>query len=160
LIVCFSGAYHGWWDGVQPGLGNERHLGDCLVLKDMDPASLRAIRWRASEIAAVFVNPIQSFHPNSPPPNDAVLLTSATRQAEDTTARYGGWLRQLRALCTELDVPFVLDEVYTGFRLAPRGAQEYFGIDADIVIYGKTVGGGMPIGVVCGRSRLMRRTDP
>src|SRR5437879_7920991 len=40
LIVCFSGAYHGWWDGVQPGLGSERALDDCLTLKDLHPASL------------------------------------------------------------------------------------------------------------------------
>ena len=42
LIVCFSGAYHGWWDGVVAGLGSERHLDDCLTLKDLDSASLRA----------------------------------------------------------------------------------------------------------------------
>ena len=73
LIVCFSGAYHGWWDGVVPGLGSERHLDDCLTLKDLSPASLRVIERRAHEIAAVLVNPVQSFHPNAPPPNDAVL---------------------------------------------------------------------------------------
>ncbi len=47
LIVCFSGAYHGWWDGVQPGLGSERPLPDCLTLKDLHPASLEVIRRRA-----------------------------------------------------------------------------------------------------------------
>ena len=52
LIVCFSGSYHGWWDGVQPGLGSERDLSDCLTLKDLSPASLEVIRWRAREIAA------------------------------------------------------------------------------------------------------------
>jgi len=77
LIVCFSGAYHGWWDGVQPGLGSERPLEDCLTLKDVNTASLSVIRRRAKEIAGVLVNPIQSFHPNSPPPNDAVLIWRA-----------------------------------------------------------------------------------
>ncbi len=71
LIVCFSGAYHGWWDGVVPGLGSERPLDDCLTLKDLSPASLKVIERRAHEIAAVLVNPVQSFHPNAPPPNDA-----------------------------------------------------------------------------------------
>jgi hypothetical protein len=66
LIVCFSGAYHGWWDGVQPGLGSERDLDDCLTLKDLHPASLAVIRRRAREIAGVLVNPLQSFHPNAP----------------------------------------------------------------------------------------------
>jgi glutamate-1-semialdehyde 2,1-aminomutase len=160
LIVCFAGAYHGWWDGVQPGLGSERPLDDCLVLKDMHPASLDVIRRQADEIAAVLVNPVQSFHPNTPPPSDAILLTSDTRRTEAETSRYGQWLWQLRAACTESDVPLVFDEVYTGFRLAPGGAQERFGVSADMVVYGKTVAGGLPIGVVCGRKTLMRRFDP
>ena len=51
----------------------------------------------------------------------------------------------------------IFDEVFLGFRLAPGGAQEYFGVRADLVTYGKSLGGGLPIGVVCGRSELMRR---
>ena len=160
LIVSFSGAYHGWWDGVQPGLGSERPLDDCLTLKDLHPASLDVIRRRAGEIAAVLVNPVQSFHPNAPPPSDAVLLTSGVRRTEESTERYAAWLRRLRAVCHEASVPLVFDEVYTGFRLAPGGAQEYFGVSADMVVYGKTVAGGMPIGVVCGTKALMRRFDP
>jgi glutamate-1-semialdehyde 2,1-aminomutase len=160
LIVCFAGAYHGWWDGVQTSLGSERALVDCLTLKDMSPASLELIRQRAGEIAAVLVNPVQSFHPNAPPPNDAVLLTSSVRKAEGSTTEYGRWLHRLREVCTRAGVPLVFDEVYSGFRLAVGGAQEYFGVQADMVVYGKTVAGGMPIGVVCGRHELMRRFDP
>jgi glutamate-1-semialdehyde 2,1-aminomutase len=160
LIVCFSGAYHGWWDGVQPGLGSERAVDDCLTLKDMHPASLDVIRRRRREIAGVLVNPIQSFHPNAPPPNDAVLLTSGARKTGDASLAYREWLRRLRAVCDEAGVPLIFDEVYTGFRLAPGGAQEYFGVRADMVVYGKTVAGGMPIGVVCGTKTLMRRFDP
>jgi glutamate-1-semialdehyde 2,1-aminomutase len=160
LVVTFSGAYHGWWDGVQPGLGSERPIADCLPLKDVHPASLAAIRARAGEIAGVLVNPVQSFHPNAPPPNDAILLTSDMRKTEPSTERYRVWLQQLRQLCTEVGVPLIFDEVYTGFRLAPGGAQEYFGVEADLVVYGKTVAGGMPIGVVCGSAALMRRFDP
>ena len=99
LIVCFSGSYHGWWDGVQPGLGSERDLSDCLTLKDLSPASLEVIRWRAREIAAVLVNPVQAFHPNLPPPSDAVLLTSGIRKTQDSTSAYAQWLRQLREVC-------------------------------------------------------------
>jgi glutamate-1-semialdehyde 2,1-aminomutase len=160
LIVCFSGAYHGWWDGVQPGLGSERAVDDCLTLKDMHPASLDVIRRRRREIAGVLVNPIQSFHPNAPPPNDAVLLTSGARKTGDASLAYREWLRRLRAVCDEAGVPLIFDEVYTGFRLAPGGAQEYFGVRADMVVYGKTVAGGMPIGVVCSTKTLMRRFDP
>jgi glutamate-1-semialdehyde 2,1-aminomutase len=159
LIVCFSGAYHGWWDGVIPGLGSERALDDCLTLKDLSPASLRVIEHRAHEIAAVLVNPVQSFHPNTPPPNDAVLLTSEVRKTEDARERYASWLEQLRLTCTAANVPLIFDEVYTGFRLAPGGAQEFFGVHADMVVYGKTVAGGLPIGVVCGRRDLMQRFD-
>ena len=51
----------------------------------------------------------------------------------------------------------IFDEVFVGFRLAPGGAQEYFGVQADMVTYGKTLGGGLPVGVLCGRADLMRR---
>ena len=159
LIVCFSGAYHGWWDGVQPGLGSERAIGDCLTLKDLHPASLDLLRRRANEIAAVLINPVQSFHPNLPPPSDTILLTSGVRKTEDSTSAYAQWLRKLREVCSECGIPLIFDEVFSGFRLAPGGAQEYFGVQADIVVYGKTVAGGMPIGVVCGKKELMRRFD-
>src|SRR5262249_24994895 len=160
LVVCFAGAYHGWWGGVQPGLGSERSLHHWLGLQDLHPASLEAVRRRAGEIAAVLVNPIQSFHLNTPPPNEAVLLTSGARKAEDSSARYARWLRELRAVCETSDVPLIFDEVYTGFRLAPGGAQAHFGVPADMVVYGKTVGGGFPVGVPCGRKALMRRFAP
>jgi glutamate-1-semialdehyde 2,1-aminomutase len=159
-IVCFAGAYHGWWDGVQPGLGSEREIKDCITLKDVNPASLDAICRMKKDIAGVVVNPIQSFHPNSPPPSDAILLTSDIRKTQEAHAPYAQWLRQLRDVCTACDIPLIFDEVYSGFRLAPGGAQEYFGVRADLVVYGKTVGGGMPIGVCCGKKELMRRFDP
>jgi glutamate-1-semialdehyde 2,1-aminomutase len=160
LIVCFSGAYHGWWDGVQPGLGSERAIPDCLALKDMNAASIDLIRRRARDIAGVLVNPVQSFHPNMPPPSDAVLLTSGVRKTHDSTSQYAQWLRSLREVCSTCDIPLIFDEVFSGFRLAPGGAQEFFGVQADLVVYGKTVAGGMPIGLVCGRKDLMRRFDP
>jgi glutamate-1-semialdehyde 2,1-aminomutase len=159
-IVCFSGAYHGWWDGVQPGIGSERPIDDVIALTEMKRGSLDAIRARAGEIAGVLINPVQSFNPNAPPPNDTVLLSSDVRKAESCTASYGEWLQALRAVCTECDVPLIFDEIYSGFRLAPGGAQSYFGVSADVVLYGKTVAGGLPIGVVCGPHRLMRRFDP
>ncbi|MEZ5559995.1 MAG: aminotransferase class III-fold pyridoxal phosphate-dependent enzyme [Pseudomonadales bacterium] len=159
-IVCFSGAYHGWWDGVQPGIGSERSIGDVLTLSEMKRGALDVIRHRAGEIAAVLVNPVQSFHPNSPPPNDAVLLASEARRTQDVGGGYRQWLEALREVCTASGVPLIFDEVYSGFRLAPGGAQEYFGVKADMVVYGKTLAAGLPIGVVCGSRALMRRFDP
>eukprot|EP00669_Euglena_mutabilis_P014168 TRINITY_DN920_c0_g1_i1.p1 TRINITY_DN920_c0_g1~~TRINITY_DN920_c0_g1_i1.p1 ORF type:complete len:1190 (-),score=512.84 TRINITY_DN920_c0_g1_i1:360-3929(-) len=158
LVVLFGGAYHGWWDGVQTVAGSEREVPDCLTLKDLNPLSLKVISARRSEIAAVVVNPLQSFHPNSPPPSDLVLLSNSRQAKESNT--YKPWLIKLRALCDECGVALIFDEVYTGFRLARGGAQEYFGVQADFVVYGKTVGGGLPVGVVCSSSRLMNRTDP
>ena len=127
----------------------------------MHPASLDVIRRRGDEIAAVLVNPVQSFHPNAPPPNDAVLLTSGVRKTEDPRSALRAMAAgSCRECATRPSVPLIFDEVYTGFRLAPGGAQEYFGVRADMVVYGKTVAGGMPIGVVCGTKTLMRRFDP
>ena len=82
------------------------------------------------------------------------------RKTEDSTTSYAQWLLKLREVCTASGIPLIFDEVFSGFRLAPGGAQEYFGVQADIVVYGKSVAGGMPIGVVCGSKALMRRFDP
>src|SRR5262249_14444619 len=62
-----------------------------------------------------------------------------------------------REVCTERGIVLIFDEVFVGFRLAADGAQEYFDVRADMVTYGKSLGGGLPIGVVCGRKDLMRR---
>ena len=70
---------------------------------------------------------------------------------------YAAWLKELRAVCTERNIVLIFDEVFVGFRLANGGAQDYFGVRADLVTYGKTLGGGLPIGVVCGRRDLMKR---
>lgn len=159
LLVQFSGAYHGWWDGVQTGPGNERWATDVLTLRDMSSMSLQVLRLRASEIAAVIVNPLQSFHPNAPPPSD-VALASNNRTAGSRKAEYSEWLNKLRTVCTEAGIVLIMDEVYTGFRLSVGGAQEYFGVRGDMVCFGKTLGGGLPLGVVMGPRRLMQRSDP
>ena len=76
LVVTFGGAYHGWWDGMQPVAGNERVPFDVLCLKDMSALALTTIKLRGSEIAAVLVNPLQCFHLNQSPPSDPVLSTN------------------------------------------------------------------------------------
>ena len=159
LIVQFAGAYHGWWDGVQPGPGSERANSDVLYLNDMSPAALRCIAARADEIACVCVSPLQGLNPGSPPPSDLVLLDAKVRSTAEKGNAYRAWLHQLKKVCNSSDVPLLFDEVYTGFRMAPGGAQEYYGVDADVVVYGKTLGGGLANGVVCGPARLMKRFD-
>ncbi len=74
------------------------------------------------------------------------LLDSA-RSAHFDRAADTDWLQRLRAVCSERNIVLIFDEVFVGFRIAPGGAQEYFGVKADLVTYGKTLGGGLPIGV-------------
>ncbi len=154
-LVRFCGAYHGWWGDVQPGVGNPVPARETYTLKDMDLRSLRVLR-RRRDIACVLVNPLQALHPNAGAPGDSSLVDSA-RRAHFDRARYAEWLRELRAVCSARGIVLIFDEVFVGFRLAPGGAQEYFGVRADMVTYGKTLGGGLPVGVVCGRANLMKR---
>ena len=95
-------------------------------------------------------------HPNGAAPADSSLVDSGRRARFDREV-YADWLKRLRAVCTERNIVLIFDEVFVGFRLALGGAQEYFGVRADLVTYGKTVGGGFPIGVLCGRKDLMKR---
>ena len=108
------------------------------------------------DIACVLVNPLQALHPNASAPADSALVDSA-RRAHFDSAAYGNWLKRLRTLCTERGIVLIFDEVFVGFRIAAGGAQEYFGVRADLVTYGKTLGGGLPVGVLCGRRDLMKR---
>ena len=157
-LVRFCGAYHGWWDDVQPGPGTPVSPRHTYTLEDMDPAALHVLRTR-KDIACVLVNPLQGLHPNSAAPGDSTLVDSG-RKAGFNREAYTRWLQELRAVCQQRGIVFILDEIFVGFRLAPRGAQEYFGLQADLVTYGKTLAGGLPIGVLCGRSELMRRFKP
>jgi glutamate-1-semialdehyde 2,1-aminomutase len=154
-LVRFCGAYHGWWGDVQPGAGNPVPARDTYTLKEMDHATLRVLRARR-DIACVLVNPLQALHPNSSAPGDSTLVDSA-RSAHFDRAAYAKWLQELRAVCTERRIVLIFDEVFVGFRLAPGGAQQYFGVRADMVTYGKTLGGGLPVGALCGRQDLMKR---
>jgi glutamate-1-semialdehyde 2,1-aminomutase len=154
-LVRFCGAYHGWWDGVQPGVGNPRPVRETYTLREMDERTLRVLRHRR-DVACVLVNPLQALHPNAVPPTDAALVDSSRRAGFDRAA-YAAWLRDLREVTAERGIALVFDEVFVGFRLAPGGAQEYFGVRADLVTYGKGLGGGLPVGVLCGRKELMRR---
>jgi glutamate-1-semialdehyde 2,1-aminomutase len=154
-LVRFCGAYHGWWGDVQPGVGNPLAARETYTLKDMDEASLRVLRSRR-DIACVLVNPLQALHPNVSAPGDSTLIDSGRRAHFDRDA-YATWLEQLRSVCSARGIVLIFDEVFVGFRLKPGGAQEYFGVRADMVTYGKTVAGGLPVGVLCGRREYMRR---
>ncbi|MBC7984672.1 MAG: aminotransferase class III-fold pyridoxal phosphate-dependent enzyme [Candidatus Obscuribacterales bacterium] len=154
-LVRFCGAYHGWWGDVQPGIGNPIAARETYTLQEMSEAALRVLRTRR-DIACVLVNPLQALHPNANAPGDSSLVDSG-RSAHFDRDAYAKWLQRLREVCTQRNIVLIFDEVFVGFRIALGGAQEYFGVRADMVTYGKTLGGGLPVGVVCGRKDLMRR---
>ncbi|MFL6682349.1 MAG: aminotransferase class III-fold pyridoxal phosphate-dependent enzyme [Burkholderiaceae bacterium] len=155
FLVRFCGAYHGWWEDVQPGPGNPLPPRETYTLEEMKAQTLQVLRTR-KDIACVLVNPLQALHPNAAAPGDSSLVDSA-RRAKFDRAAYTEWLKALRQVCTERGIVLIFDEIFIGFRLAPGGAQEYFGVQADMVTYGKSLGGGLPVGVVCGRRALMKR---
>ncbi|XET09652.1 amino acid adenylation domain-containing protein [Paenibacillus chitinolyticus] len=152
-VVIFAGSYHGTFDGVL-ALGsagtNKEHstplapgilqnmVDDVVVLNYGSEDSLEYIRTHAHELAAVVVEPVQSRRPDFQPK---------------------AFLEEIRRITTQSRTAFIFDEVITGFRLHPGGAQAWFGIKADLVTYGKVIGGGMPIGIVAGTSAFMDGID-
>ncbi|MFN0185513.1 MAG: amino acid adenylation domain-containing protein [Aquabacterium sp.] len=150
LIVLFTGSYHGIFDevivrgtrtlralpaapGIMPSTAE-----NVLVLDYGTDESLRIIRERADDIAAVLVEPVQSRRPDFQP---------------------AAFLRELRSLTQQAGSLLIFDEVVTGFRVHPQGAQGHFGIRADLATYGKVVGGGFPIGVIAGQRAFMDALD-
>jgi glutamate-1-semialdehyde 2,1-aminomutase len=154
-LVRFAGAYHGWWGDVQPGVGNPLSPHETYTLAEMSERTLHVLKTR-NDIACVLVNPLQALHPNGNAPADSALADSS-RKAHFDRAAYSQWLKSLREICTARNIVLIFDEVFVGFRLAAGGAQEYFGVRADMVTYGKSLAGGLPVGAVCGRKDLMRR---
>ena len=152
-IALFSGSYHGHFDGtlakaqtvdgqiqtvpMAPGI-LPKFVEDVLVLDYGNPRSLEAIAQHKQDLAAVLVEPVQSSRLDLQP------------QA---------FLQQLRQLTQELGIALIFDEMVTGFRIHPGGAQAWFGVEADIATYGKIVGGGMPIGIIAGKAAYMDRID-
>jgi glutamate-1-semialdehyde 2,1-aminomutase len=154
-LVRFAGSYHGWWGDVQPGVGNPISPHETYTLAEMSERTLHVLRTRR-DIACVLVNPLQALHPNVNAPGDSSLVDSS-RGAKFDRVAYTEWLKRLREVCTERNIVLIFDEVFVGFRLAAGGAQDYFGVRAEMVTYGKSLAGGLPIGVVCGKKDLMRR---
>jgi len=152
-IAVFAGSYHGIFDEVlfrpltvngetrtatiAPGVP-ESAVSEVIILDYGNPRSLEIVRARASEIAAVLVEPVQSRR-----------LDLEPRE----------FLHELRRVTEEIGAALVFDEVVTGFRVEPGGAQAYFNVRADLATYGKVIGGGLPIGVVAGSSRFMDALD-
>jgi amino acid adenylation domain-containing protein len=152
-IAYFTGDYHGmfeevlvrgaWVDGVYkaqpiaPGIPQSL-VENMLVLDYADPASLEILKAHAHELAAVMVEPVQSRAPGIQPRE---------------------FMHEVRAITEKSGTALIFDEVVTGFRCAPGGAQAYFGVKADLATYGKVIGGGMPIGVLAGNREYMDALD-
>lgn len=154
-VVRFCGAYHGWWGDVQPGIGNPVSADRTYTLAEMSDKALRTLATR-HDIACVLINPLQALHPNGAAPSDNTLV-DGSRSAAVHREAYVEWLQRLAEVCRERGIVLILDDVFTGFRIARGGAAEYFGIRPDMVTYGKTLGGGLPVGVLVGKSALMKR---
>jgi iturin family lipopeptide synthetase A len=152
-IVMFSGAYHGQHDSTVvvtdpddttytavPGVPGITHnaVADTVMLTYGDEAALDYIVRHADQLAAVLVEPVQSRRPDFQPRE---------------------FLQSLRTVTEEHGVALIFDEMITGFRCHPGGAQAFFDVRADIVTYGKIVGGGLPIGVVSGKRRFLDVVD-
>ncbi len=154
-IVRFCGAYHGWWGDVQPGAGNPTPADHTYTLAEMSEASLKALRNRR-DVACVLVNPIQAMHPNMAAPSDSMLIEGGRRAAYEPDA-YAAWLKRLAETCRERGIVLIFDDIFMGFRLRPGSVGELYGVKPDLITLGKTLGGGLPVGVVCGRSEVMKR---
>ncbi|HEY6599221.1 MAG TPA: aminotransferase class III-fold pyridoxal phosphate-dependent enzyme [Pseudomonadales bacterium] len=150
-IALFDGAYHGAHDygmviadpSSEPtalrtfpmGRGIPKAIGELVtMLPYRHRAAFDQIRKQRNELALVMIEGVQSSNPQP----DA-----------------GEFLRELREACRDCGVPFMIDEVITGFRLAYGGAQQFFDVKPDLATYGKILGGGMPVGAIAGRADLM-----
>jgi glutamate-1-semialdehyde aminotransferase len=151
-IVFFKGAYHGTFDSllslkndpvtnlakeIVPGV-TQSVLNESYLLEYGSEASLDFIKKHAAEIAAVLTEPVQSRNPSLQPRE---------------------YLHELRKITAENDIALIFDEVITGFRSGIGGAQQHFDVAADIVTYGKVIGGGLPIGIVAGKAKFLDATD-
>jgi glutamate-1-semialdehyde 2,1-aminomutase len=154
-IIKFAGCYHGHSDSflIQAGSGaitfgspnspgvTEGTAKDTLLARynDLDNVAT-LIAANKNEIAAIIVEPVAGNMGCIPPQN--------------------GFLEGLRQLCSDNGILLIFDEVMTGFRLAKGGVQELYGIQADIVCFGKVIGGGLPVGAFAARSEIMNHLAP
>lgn len=140
-VIRYGKGYHGWID-----------IDNCVDIKHAGEAYLTV------DAACVIVNPLTALYRKGVSKSDALLFASANGNTFSKTW-FTKELNCLREYCDEHNIPLIIDDVFLGFRLAYGGSQEYFGVEADIVTYGKTLGGGLPVGVVCGKARWLKKFD-
>lgn len=149
-IAKFEGGWHGGYDalhvGVKPPFDLPESAGltegstrDTVLLPFNNLEGVRK-RLKSTEIASIIVEPVLGAGGGVPAEKE--------------------FLKGLRELCDEKDTLLIFDEVITGFRLAPGGGQQYYGVKPDITILGKILGGGFPIGAFCAGKEIMETIDP
>ncbi|MEP4546048.1 MAG: amino acid adenylation domain-containing protein [Saccharospirillum sp.] len=149
-VVAFEGSYHGIHDEVvmragkdhkalpaAPGIPREA-TANMILLPWGEQSSLDEIRKLGDDLAAVLVEPVQS------------------RKPQFHSQEY---ISEIRRITEENGVALILDEVVTGFRVGPGGIRKRFSIDADMMTYGKVVGGGYPIGIIAGKAKYLDAMD-
>ena len=154
-IIKFAGCYHGHSDSMLVKAGSGALTGgapdsagvpaemaaDTLTARYNDAASVRSLlEANPGQVAAVIVEPVAANMGVVPP--------------------QPGFLEALRGLCDAYGALLIFDEVITGFRLSAGGAQRHYGVHADLVTYGKIIGGGMPVGAYAGSRKLMEQVSP
>lgn len=154
-IVKFAGCYHGHSDSILIKAGSgvmEGGVPDSSgVTKGCTADTLSAVYNDLSSVEAIF---------DQYPDQVAAVIVEPVAANMGVVPPAKGFLEGLRELCTKYGTVLIFDEVITGFRLAAGGAQEYFGIQADLVTFGKIIGGGMPVGAYGGRKEIMSVVSP
>ena len=154
-LIKFEGCYHGHSDCLLVNAGSSAlaggHPSSAGVPEDIVKHTLTAQFNRLDTVEALF----QRW-----PEDIACVIVEPVAANMGVVAPAPGFLEGLRTLCDQYGALLIFDEVITGFRLAPGGAQEYFGVRADLVTFGKIIGGGMPVGAYCGSRALMEQVAP
>ena len=154
-IIKFEGCYHGHSDCMLVKAGSSAMAGGC-------PNSAGVPVGTAKDTLTAQYNDLESvqrlFDEN---PNEiACIIVEPVAANMGVVGPQPGFLEGLRSICDKNGALLIFDEVITGFRLAKGGAQSYFHVRADIITFGKIIGGGMPVGAYCGSRELMEHVAP
>ena len=155
-IIKFEGCYHGHSDAMLVKAGSS------AVAEGGRPSSAGVPADTAKDTLTAQYNNLASVSDlfAQYPGEIACVIVEPVAANMGVVGPNSGFLEGLRTLCDKEGALLIFDEVITGFRLAKGGAQEYFGVKADIVTFGKIIGGGMPVGAYCGSRALMEQIAP
>ncbi len=154
-VMKFAGCYHGHSDAMLVKAGSgllTSGVPDSAGVPDCVAADTLTARYND-------LNSVQALFASSPDAIAAVIVEPVAANMGVVPPR-DGFLQGLRALCDQYGALLIFDEVITGFRLGLGGAQQYFGVTADLVTYGKIIGGGMPVGAYAGKAEIMGKIAP